>query len=235
MMVHNRTNDYDPHAIFGASFSYARVEAVVSAVLESPPQLAAQIAAQFCSASPDTLPVVLAAVFSQRDVETPHAILVQTRVPWTGALQAAVRDLLVGDLENPGVLPCAEQRTVSEKAVELFDRYVLSGGSMLSREPVLLPIQDVQKFMLLEINGELFFRAGGRFHRDIVSSTIREFLDGGLAKSASRVAPRGGGFVGLYRDGVCLFGESTDFGKANFPRVRELIASQVPNLPVAIK
>lgn len=224
----------DLSTILGREFAFNRTESVVSAVLELPAHCAAQAAKTFLESQPDQLAVLLASLFSQCDVETSHRVLCESRLPWTGRLQLEVRELLLEDLHGISSLPCAEMRQARPGAIALFERYILEGHAVLQRDPVVLPVSDEEKFMLLDINGGLYFRAGGRFHRDIVSNTIKEFLDSGLTKSACTVVPLGGGKVTPLKGGVCIFGESTDYGKADFPRVKGLLVEHIPNLEVRI-
>jgi hypothetical protein len=226
--------NHDPSVIFGKEFSYNRLEAVVSAVLESPPTMAAHVAGQFLEQSSDKFPILLATLFANKDVETAHRILCETRIPWSGTLQLEVRALLIQHNRDASTLPLFNGMPVMPAALQLFERYLLEGEDVLTRAPVVLPAGDTTKFMLMRINDCLFFRAGGRYHRDIISSTIREFLDSGLSKSATTVAPLGGGHIGPLNNGVCIYGESTDYGKADFRRVKELLLSSIPNLEVRI-
>lgn len=225
---------HDLSSILGREFSFSRIDAVVSAVLELPAPIAAHVAQKFLESQPDKLAVILASLFSQCDVETSHRVLCESRLPWTGRLQLEVRELLMRELGGEGALPCGDERQCRPESLGLFERYVLVGSSALRRDAVVLPISEEQKFMLLNIGGELYFRAGGRFHRDIVASTIKEFLDSGLLKSAYNVAPMGGGKVSPLDGGVCIFGESSDYGKADFPRVKALLVENIPNLEVRI-
>lgn len=224
----------DLNTILGRDFAFNRIDAVVAAMLELPAPAAAHVAQKFLESQPERLPVILACLFSQCDVETSHRVLCESRSPWTGRLQLEVRELLTRDLQGDSALPCGDMRQSRPESIALFERYVFGGYSALQRDPVVLPVTEEEKFMLLEIGGELYFRAGGRFHRDIVAKTIKEFLDSGLLKSAYTVAPMGGGKVSPLHGGVCIFGESTDYGKPDFPRVKALLVENIPNLEVRI-
>lgn len=233
-LVVQRT-ETDLSTLFGKEFSISSVEWVAEALLMAPPQLAAELAARHLETSRGSLPVLLATLFSQRDVETAHAVLVRTQVPWTGALQLEVRRLVIEDLQGSRALPCSGQRQHHASALALFERYVLMGTAAFACQPVVLPTGSPVKFMFLEVNREPLFRAGGRYHKDILRATISELLDRGMAKAVTTVVPLGGGMIGLEGRGVCLFGESQDFGRADFERVRELIGRHAPNVPVRIR
>ena len=218
----------------GDSFSTDRERTVISAVLESPPQLAAQIAQPFLEHNPGRIAIVLATLFSHHDLETAHAVLSISGFAWSVDLQSNVRQLVIMELQQVGTLPCIEQRQPSEVSLRLLDRYIDNGAAAFAQESVVLSSKDSEKFMLIEIGGELFFRAGGPRHYDIIMTTKRECVEAGCLKRSSTVTPRGGGFVELYQEGIRLDGASGDYGYPDYPRVKELILSRIPNLLVRI-
>ncbi len=223
-------------ALFGAEFSIDRVECIASAVLESPPELASRIAQAFFNSSPADAPIILATLFSDGDLETAHRIVVDASMAWDTELHSRIRGLMLNDIHHPGLLPCGEQRTSTRSAIELFDRYVAEGERAFRRDLVVLPgTLAFDKFMLMEIDGSSYLRIGGRFHRDILQSTIQEFSNCGARKSACRLAPRGGGMIDVDGDRLLVFGESSEFGRADLRRVQRLILQTRPEVEVVVR
>lgn len=228
------TPDFDRQ--LGSDFSVNRIEYVVAAVLESPLELASSVARAFLEKNPSEAPTVLAALFSDGDVETAHRIRVDAALAWNDDFARHVRGLLLNDRKHPGLLPCPEQRSPSESVLDLFERYVAEGERAFRRDPVVLPRPlAFDKFMLMEVDGTSYLRIGGKFHRDILESTRREFSSCGAKKSASQIAPRGGGMINVDSGQVLVFGESSEFGRADLRRVQGLLAQAIPEAEVIVR
>ena len=223
-------------ALSGMNFSIERLEIVAATLLDSPVDVASSVARAFIERNPAEALTILATLFSDGDVETAHRIRVDAAVVWNEQVCAHVRGLILNDREHPGLLPCREQRTPSENVLELFERYVAEGERAFRRDPVVLPRPlSFDKFMLMEVDGESYLRIGGRFHRDIVDSTRREFSACGAKKAAFRIMPRGGGMINVDSGQLMVFGESSEFGMADLRRVQTLLARACPEAEVVVR
>lgn len=225
----------DRSRLLGADFSTDRLESVAGAVLELPPENASQIAQLFFERHASQAPVVLAMLFSVGDLETAHRIVLDAKIAWEAPLQSNILALIVSDLAQPGLLPCGEQRSPDKRALALYDRYIQEREGAFHRDSVVLPPDfESEKFMLMEVKGTLYLRVGGRFHRDIMQATVSEFSECGAKKSAARIASRGGGLLESYDGRLFVYGDSTEFGKADMQQARQLIAAARPEAEVAI-